>query len=126
MSRSVDAEITNSVPAAARAASGALRGELADALASSAREIVRGAQGRVPVLSGRARDSLRVEEADDGARIVAGGTSAPYFHILEYGSRFVRGGHHIGKAIEATLDDLERAVTEGVKDAARAGGFDVA
>ena len=122
---SAGARITNTVPQAAAATQRALRDELAEALADTAREIVRGAQSRVPVLTGAARNSLGVERADDAAMIVAGGTRAPYFHILEYGSRFVRGGHYLGKAIEANMADLERAVLEGVKDAARRGGFDV-
>ena len=125
MARSVDAEITNPVPAAARATTAALRGELAEALADTAREIVRAAQSRVPVLSGAARGSLGVERADDAAMIVAGGSRAPYFHILEYGSKFVRAGHHLGRATEAAMGDLERAALEAVKDAARRGGFDV-
>ena len=125
MARSVDARITNTVPEAVRTTQRALRAELGEALADTAREIVRGAQRRVPVRSGDARASMKVEEADDGARIVAGGVRAPYFHILEYGSKFVRGGHHLGKATGAALDDLERAAAEGVKRAAERGGFRV-
>ncbi|HKZ19277.1 MAG TPA: HK97 gp10 family phage protein [Acidimicrobiia bacterium] len=125
MARSVDVNLQSTVEDAARAASGALRGELEDALAGAAREIVRGAQGRVPVLTGAARASLRVEPADEGARIVAGGTQAPYFHILEYGSKFVRGGHHLGKATGAALGDIEQAALQAATDAARRGGFTV-
>ena len=125
MARSVDVSLTNTVPDAARAASAALRGELADALADTAREIVRGAQGRVPVLTGAARASMRAEEADEGARIVAGGVRAPYFHILEYGSKFVRGGHYLGKATGAAFADIERAALTAAENAARLGGFDV-
>lgn len=125
MARSIDVKVTNTVPDAARDAQTALRGELSAALADTAREIVRGAQRRVPVRTGDARASMKVEEADDGARIVAGGVRAPYFHILEYGSKFVRGGHHLGKATGAALDDLERAAAEGVKRAAERGGFRV-
>lgn len=125
MARPVDVRLTNTVPDAARAATTALRGELADALADTAREVVRGAERTVPVLTGAARKSLGVETSDGAARIVAGGATAPYFHILEYGSRFVKGGHHIGRAVGAQLDDLEQAALEAVTDAARAGGFDV-
>lgn len=125
MARSIEAGITNTVPEAVRATQTALRDELTEALADTAREIVRGAQRTVPVLTGAARDSMRVERADDAAMIVAGGTRAPYFHILEYGSRIVRGGHHLGKAAGATLDSLERAALEAVKEAVRRGGFDV-
>lgn len=125
MARSIDVRLTNTVPDAARDAQRALRDELSEALADTAREVVRGAQRRVPIRTGDARASMRVEDADDGARIVAGGTRAPYFHILEYGSKFVRGGHHLGKAAGAALDDLERAVAEGVERAAERGGFDV-
>lgn len=125
MARSVDVKLTNTVPDAVRATRTALRGELSEALADTAREIVRAAERRVPRLTGAARASMRVEETDDGARIVAGGTRAPYFHILEYGSRFVRGGHYLGKASGAALDDLEKAVTEGVQQAAERGGFRV-
>lgn len=125
MARSIEARVTNTVPDAARDAQKALRAELGDALADTAHEIVRGAQRRVPVRTGDARASMKVEEADDGARIVAGGVRAPYFHILEYGSKFVRGGHHLGKAAEAAVEDLERAALEGIKEAVRRGGFDV-
>lgn len=125
MARSIGVRVTNTVPEAARTTQRALRDELGDALADTAREIVRGAQRRVPIRTGDARASMKVEESDEGARVVAGGTRAPYFHILEYGSKFVRGGHHLGKATGAVLDDLERAVAQGVEDAARRGGFDV-
>ncbi|HKY76002.1 MAG TPA: hypothetical protein VJS45_07675 [Acidimicrobiia bacterium] len=125
MGRPVDVQTVNTVPDAARAAQGALGGELAEALADTAREIVQGAQGRVPVLSGAARASLRVERADEAAMIVAGGVRAPYFHILEYGSKFVRGGHHVGKAMGAAIDDLEKALAGAVEGAAEAGGFTV-
>lgn len=125
MAEPVGVRTVNTVPDAARAASTALRGELAGALADTAREIVRDAQGHVPVLSGNARESLRVESADDAAMIVAGGVRAPYFHILEYGSKFVRGGHHVGKAMGAAVDDLEKALAGAVEAAAERGGFDV-
>lgn len=125
MARPVDVRLENTVPDAARAATTALRGELSDAMADTAREIVRAAQGRVPRLTGAARASMAVEVADDGARIVAGGTRVPYFHILEYGSKFVRGGHYIGKAVGAGLDAIEQAALAGVKEAARQGGFTV-
>lgn len=124
MGDSVDLRLTNTVPDAARAASTALRGELADALADTAREIVRGAESRVPVRTGDAKASLRVEKSDDAAMIVAGGTRAPYFHILEYGSKFVRGGHYVGQAAGASIDRLEAELERAVTDAARAGGFD--
>lgn len=125
MARSVDARITNTVPEAVRTTQRALRDELSDALADTAREIVRGAERRVPVRTGDARRSLGVESADEGARIVAGGTRAPYFHILEYGSKFVRGGHHIGKAIGAAMEDIEKAAARAVEEAAERGGFRV-
>lgn len=124
MAKSVDVRLTNTVPDAARDASTALRGELADALADTAREIVRGAQGRVPIRTGAAQASLRVEKADDAAMIVAGGTRAPYFHILEYGSKFVRGGHYIGQTAGASVDRLEAELERAVIESARQGGFD--
>lgn len=125
MARPIDVRLTNSVPDAARAASTALRGELAQALADTAREIVRGAERRVPIRTGDARRSLGVESADEGARIVAGGVRAPYFHILEYGSKFVRGGHYVGKAVGAAMDDIEKAAARAVEEAAERGGFRV-
>lgn len=124
MGDSVDVRLTNTVPDAARAAAAALRGELAEALADTAREIVRGAESRVPVRTGDARASLLVEKSDDAAMIVAGGTRAPYFHILEYGSKFVRGGHYIGQTAGASVDRLEAELERAVIESARQGGFD--
>jgi len=121
----VDAGDARELANGARTVSDVLRGELREGMRDSASEFVRGAKSRVPIDSGRARDSLGVENADDGAMIVAGGRIAPYFHILEYGSKFMRGGHYLGKAIDAGLEDIERAALEAVKDAAQRGGFDV-
>lgn len=125
MAKPIDVQVTNTVPDAARAATSALRAELADALANSARDVVRGAQRSVPVLTGSASSSLRLEPADSGARIVAGGVRAPYFHILEYGSKFVRGGHHIGRAVGMGMSDIEKAAAGAVEEAAGRGGFRV-
>lgn len=125
MSAEAEVDGARQLEASLRAASAALRDEFREGMRDTTGEIVRAAQARVPVLSGRARKSIEVEYADEGSRIVAGGKTAPYFHILEFGSRVVRGGHYLGNAIKAAERDIEEAALESIKDAVRRGGLDI-
>lgn len=125
MSAQSDVDGARQLESALRTASTALRDEFREGMRDSAGEVVRAAKSHVPILSGKARDSIMVEVDNDGARIVAGGRKAPYFHILEFGSKIVRGGHYLGNALEAARGDIEAAALEAVKDAARRGGLNV-
>lgn len=53
--------------------------DMADAIASRVRF-------NMPVQTGKARDSVRVEETDDGHKVVAGGGDAFYVKFLEFGT----------------------------------------
>ena len=110
-----DVDGTDEVQAALRGAPEAIRNEFLVAMQDQARMIVGAAEGHVPRLSGKARASLGVQVEDGAAMIVAGGRTAPYFNIIEYGSKFVRGGHHVGRAIDAAMTDIEAAAATGAQ-----------
>lgn len=59
---------------------------------SAADIVVAAARTKVPVRSGRARDSLRAVILRGGAGIRGGGAKAPYFGFLDYGNKVDRGG----------------------------------
>lgn len=130
----IDADATELRDALREASGGlaaAVRGELTD----RARMIARAASGRVPRRTGAAAATVDAVPAPDGAQIVAGGRRAPYFPWLEFGGDvgrrgsirrpFVRDGRYIGRAVDASLGDLEAAVARAVFDTARQAGLEV-
>ena len=103
--------------------------------------VARDAARRVPSKSGTAINSIRAKGVPSGASIVAGGSEAPYFPWLDFGSREPRsgnsraegpwrgsgagpsGGRFIYPAIEAKWDEVIEAAGEAVERAAREAGF---
>lgn len=97
---------------------------------NEAAELVAQKAGRkVPILSGRARKSLKPRSSQREARVAAGGRRAPYYPWLDFGGRLPRGQERRyiegGRYIYPTLSDnhtmivgiLEEALVELAEDA---------
>ena len=82
------------------------------AMSDMADTVVGKAQPRIPILTGAARRSVRVETAGPTSSVVGGGTTAPYFLIIGGGKVisdvFVgtssEAGDIVGKAIADVFD----------------------
>ena len=107
------------------------RGDLRDGLKAAAKVVADDARGRVPVVSGRARDSLRATAGGNKAYVVGGRSKVPYYGWLDFGTRSPRSGQprsvgpwarsgsgpgH-GRFIYAALDARERQVADLVEKA---------
>lgn len=118
--------------------SGANR-ELRVVLNQAADLVVDGAQRRVPVKSGKARKSIKKRSTQTQARVVAGGTKAPYFGWLDYGGkvyrhgkdhkpnqrRFYAGGRIIYPAFDAERARVNEVLSEGLARLVRENGLEV-
>ena len=96
--------------------------QLREAAEEALAPVVAAAKSRVPVDSGKLRDSIHVEVEGDRARIVAGNTEAWYGHLVEFGS--AEGGKGRGPipphpflmpAWEANRLAVEKAVQTSLK-----------
>jgi len=103
--------------------------------------VARDAARRVPSKTGNAINSIRAKGTSGGASIVAGGSEAPYFPWLDFGSREPRsgnsraegpwrgsgtgpkGGRFIYPAIDDNWAKVVDAAGEAVEEAARKAGF---
>ena len=90
-----------------------------DACADSAQAMAEDARGRVPVDSGRLRDSIRAEKTGElEHRTAAGDNKAFYARFVEFGTRNAGARPYMIPAFEA-----EKAVTEArVANALRRAG----
>jgi HK97 gp10 family phage protein len=84
-----------------RAADKALAKELGQAGKEAADIVARAAKPKVPVLTGRARDSVRATVLKGGGAVKGGGTKAPYFGFLDYGNK-PRSGAGVGRGDSQT------------------------
>lgn len=106
--------------------------ELGQAGKSAADIVARTAKSKVPVLTGKARDSVRAVVSQGGGGVRGGGASVPYYGFLDFGNKikkgggvgrgdtqprpFVPGGRYIYPALEEkageVLDEYEQKVNE--------------
>lgn len=109
--------------------------ELRLGLKRAADVVAQDAKRRVPVRSGRARDSIRATSGGTRAYVVGGKAKVPYYAWLDFGSRSARsgrtrsvgpwtksgdgpeGGRFIYPAFEATQTEVERIVREAINNA---------
>lgn len=89
------------------------------------------ARGRVPVVSGDARSTLKAGATAGSAFVVGGKADSPYYGWLDFGSRTPNqqvgpwrnsgagphGGRFIYPAIKANSDELIKQVTDAVDEA---------
>lgn len=99
------------------------------------------ARPRVPSKTGVARGSMKAKSTAREARIVAGGTKAPYYPWLDYGGRvgrgrtgpntgsvnrpFYGGGRYLYPAYSAVRADVLRVMEKGLKDLGDQIGLEV-
>jgi hypothetical protein len=94
---------------------------LAAALAG-AELVAEGARERVPVVTGRLRDAIHVEEDPEGAAVVAGDSKAWYGHIVEHG-HVAQDGSTVAPrpflipSLEANRDGVIALVAAAIKKA---------
>lgn len=87
--------------------------------------VVAEARPRVPVRSGKLRDSLRAGVQAKGATIIMGRQSVPYAGWIDFGGErphhrpYLRRGRIIYPALDATRGEAERLYTLGVAQAIR-------
>ena len=109
-----------------------LQPELRDGLKRAGDVVIRDARGHIPVLTGRARGSLRV--VSRGARIeaVGGKGSVPYYPWLEFGGsvskgRVVRprapGGRYLYPAVERNTSRLAAEAELALDRVLKRAGF---
>lgn len=105
--------------------------QLRDGMKAAADIVAQEAKSRVPVRSGRARDSIRATAGGNRAFVVGGKARVPYYGWLDFGSRTPRTGNprrvgpwtgsgvgpDKGRFIYAAIDAKERQVTEAVEKA---------
>lgn len=100
--------------------------------------VVREAKPKVPVgpaRRGHARDSIRVASTQSAARVRGGGARFPYYPWLDFGGRvgrnrsvhrnFIKSGRYIWAAFARNRDDVERQLSDALKDVARDAGVKV-
>lgn len=108
--------------------------ELRDALAEASKLVVTTAQGKVPVRSRAASDSIKVRKQTAAAAVAVGGSDAPYFPWLDFGGRTGRGkrtvrpfrkeGRYVYPALRERRADITEIVDKAVGDLARKAGFE--
>lgn len=104
-------------------------------LNTAADTVAAGAARRVPVLSGRARASLRAMSSQREARVMGGSKKVPYYGWLDFGGRigrdksqrrpFVDGGRYMYPTFAANRDPIYKALADGLADLARNAGLGV-
>jgi hypothetical protein len=95
--------------------------------------VVAEARPRVPVVSGRARRTVKVASTTTVARVAGGSKAVPYYGWLDFGGRagpgrrqsrpFIRSGRYIWAAFLDRLPDVERALESALVDAAQDAGL---
>lgn len=105
--------------------------ELGQAGKTAAGIVAERARSKVPVQTGRARDSVRAVVAQGGGAIKGGRASVPYYAWLDFGGRvgrnrsverpFIRRGRYIYPALDERMDDVidtyEKLVAAVFRDA---------
>lgn len=99
------------------------------------------ARPRIPVGTGRARNSLRPSSSQREARVAAGGARVAYYGFLDFGGRvgpgrtgkntgsvrrpFIKEGRYIYPAYYSVKPKVQARLEEGLRDLARNAGLDV-
>jgi HK97 gp10 family phage protein len=112
-------------------------GELRRGLKDAAEIVARDARSRVPVRTGRARDSIRATSGGNKAYVIGGKARVPYYGWLDFGTRTPRRGNRrsvgpwsgsgvgpekgrfIYKAIDANDREIAREIERALDTALR-------
>lgn len=99
-------EISAAIAAAAR-----------EAVAAGAELVVASAKSRVPVDTGRLRDSIHVDEEAEGTYVVAGNREVFYGNIVEHGGGNMPPHPFLLPALEENRATIEADVTAAIRKA---------
>lgn len=114
--------------------------ELAVGLAGAAEIVADEARRHVPVLTGKAKASIKVRKSQRAAALAVGGNKAPWYPWLDFGGRVgpgrtgprtgsvqrdvLRGGRYIYPALETKEDAVKAEVDQVLERLARKAGFE--
>ena len=97
--------------------------------------VVSDARPRVPSRSGRARGSVKARSTQTQARIVGGGSRAPYYPWLDFGGRvgrrrsvrrpFLADGRYIYNAYFRRRGEFVQGMQEAIIGVARRAGIEI-
>ena len=76
------------------------------ALKAGAERIAQEAKNRVPVSSGKLRDAIHTEKAEDGYEVIAGSDEVFYGHIVEHGGAYVGARPFMIPALEELREQI--------------------
>lgn len=109
-------------------------GEMKEGMTNVAESVASRVRSKVPVLTGRARDSVKGRGGQSKASIVAGGRAAPHYPWLDFGGRvgrnksisrpFIEKGRYIYPTIAEHDADIRRETDELLKGLIKKAGFD--
>lgn len=85
------------------------------AVRASAEHISTRAKVRAPVESGALRDAIHVEDADDGAAVVAGDNDIFYGHFVELGTTTSPPRPFLIPAAEESIPDVKKMVSAALR-----------
>ena len=91
---------------------------------------------RIPKRSGRAAGSVKARSSQRDARVAIGGRRAPYMPWLDFGGEgkrkgrpsarpFIRKGRYLYAGLDATRDDVQRIMVEGLAALAAGAGLEM-
>lgn len=91
---------------------------------------------RIPKRSGRAAGSVKARSSQRDARVAIGGRRAPYMPWLDFGGEgkrpgrpsarpFRRKGRYLYAGLDATRDDVQRIMVEGLAALAAGAGLEM-
>jgi len=99
----------------------------------AAQIVVNRAKPKIPVRSGRARNSVRVASTQTAARIRAGSKRVPYYAWLDFGGRvgrnksvkrpFFKEGRYIFPSYSETKERVESTLIKRLTELCREGGL---
>lgn len=119
------------------------KGAFKAAFTPIAEQVAGQVRSKVPHVSGRAAGSVQARPTDRGAKIVAGGREAPYYHFLDFGGStgkghrhgvsfsgsvkrpFIKKGRYLFPTLEEARDEVGEAAGDAIMELARKAGFQV-
>lgn len=97
--------------------------------------VVRVAQPKIPVLTGKARGSVRANSTATAARVAAGGARAEYYPWLDYGGKvgrkdsvsrpFERHGRYLYPAYWSQQGNIQKMLEDRIRKVIAAAGMEM-